>query len=271
MLRRLVRSIVAPTVCRLIGASALLWAEARFHAAIGSYHRVDKFITPSRFMRDAIARRFGQDRVIHIPNGIDVSRVTPSFGTTVVLYFGRLSPEKGIITLLETHASDNGAWPLMIAGTGPMLEDLRRRFPLAEFKGYLTGKALEAFISRASVVVVPSEWNENSPISVLEAMAHGKPVVASRIGGIPEFVTHGETGLLFEPKERSGLSRCLTTLLGDAELRKRLGNRARTVVEAEFSLEKHGKALLSLYESAIASRPRNEAQGLLRCPRFIYI
>ena len=102
----------------------------------------------------------------------------------------------------------------------------------------------------ASLVVLPSEWHENCPMSVLEAMAHAKPVVASRIGGIPELVRHGTTGLLFEPKDTQELASRIRMLLGDPDLRVRLGREGRRIVETEYSLEKHGAALLSLYESS---------------------
>jgi glycosyltransferase involved in cell wall biosynthesis len=237
-----------------IGRSALLWAEARYHAAARSYQRVDRFIAPSRFMRNAVVRRLGEDKVVHIPNGIDTSRIQVSERNEgFVLYLGRLSPEKGVETLLRAHAADNAAWRLVVAGSGPLLQDLQSRFPLAEFTGHLTGKALETNLREASVVVVPSEWHENSPLSILEAMAHAKPIVASRIGGIPELVRDGETGLLFEPKDTQQLSNCITMLLGDSDLRRRLGWQARKIAETEYSLDLHGAALLSLYEGLTAT------------------
>src|SRR5207237_8040126 len=120
--------------------------------------RVDMFIAPSRFMRDAVVRRLGEDKVIHIPNGIDASRIEVSeHDEGFVLYLGRLSPEKGVETLLRAHAADNAAWRLVIAGSRPLLENLQSRFPLAEFTGYLTGKALETRLRGASVVVMPSK------------------------------------------------------------------------------------------------------------------
>lgn len=236
-----------------IGRSALLWAEARFHAAAGTYRRVDRFIAPSRFMRDAVAPRLGREKVVHIPNGVDTSRIEASREDKgFVLYLGRLSPEKGVETLLRAHAQDNAAWPLVIAGSGPLLGPLQSRFPLAEFTGHLTGDALEARLREASVVVVPSEWHENNPISVLEAMAHAKPIVASRIGGIPELVRHGQTGLLFQAKNAHQLSSHIRSLLSNPDLRKKFGAEARRIAETEYSLEKHGAALLSLYQSLAA-------------------
>lgn len=240
---------------RSLGRSALLWAEARYHAAVGSYGQVDRFIAPSRFMRDAVIGRFGAEKVVCIPNGIDASRIEPG-GTDngYVLFVGRLSPEKGVETLLRAQAADADSWKVVVAGTGPLFDELRTRYPLAHFAAHLTGDKLQAVIRGAAVVVVPSEWHENCPLSILEAMAHGKPVVASRIGGIPELVRHGVTGLLFEPGDVAELTSHLHMLLGDAELRRRLGEQARAVVETEHSLRAHGAALLSLYQDVIAAR-----------------
>lgn len=245
-----------------LGHSALLWAEARYHAAIGSYRRVDRFIAPSRFMRDAVVRIFGADKIVHIPNGIDTSRIKVSdHDDDFVLYAGRLTREKGVETLLRAHAADGGAWRLVVAGTGPMLDELRARFSRAEFTGHLTGPALQERLGRASLVVVPSEWPENSPLSVLEAMAHGKPIVASRIGGIPELVRDGESGLLFEPRNAGELSGRVRALLQDAGLRMRLGREARRLAETEYSLRRHGAALLSLYESLAMPGNRSSKVG----------
>lgn len=238
-----------------IGRSALLWAEARFHAAAGNYRRVDKFIAPSRFMRDAVMPLLGESKVVYIPNGVDTSRIEVSGQDKgYVLYLGRLSPEKGVETLLRAHAEDGAAWRLVVAGSGPLLGKLQSQFPLAEFAGHLAGADLAAKLGEASLIVVPSEWHENNPLSVLEAMAHAKPIVASRIGGIPELVRHGQTGLLFKPKDTRELSRHIKTLLSDPDLRKTFGSAARKIVETEYSLERHGAAVTSLYESLIASR-----------------
>jgi len=232
--------------------SALLWAEARYHALVGSYHRVDKFICPSKFMRDAVVGRFGADKVAHIPNGIDAAHIDASGKDEgYVLYLGRLSPEKGVETLLRAHAANASSWRLMVAGTGPLLLELQQRFPSAEFKGHLADAELEAAIKGAAVIVVPSEWHENSPLTILEAMAYGKPIVASNIGGIPELVREGKTGLLFAPGNVSQLSDSIARLLGDRSLREFLGSNARDIVEAEHSLRAHGFALISLYKDVM--------------------
>lgn len=232
----------------------LLWAEARYHLMVGSYERVTKFISPSRFMRDAVSTRFEADKIACIPNGVravEWGGVPPDRG--YVLYSGRLSPEKGVASLLEAHASDRGRWRVVVAGTGPLMADLRSRFPLAEFKGHLEGDSLRQQISEASVVVVPSECQENCPLSVLEAMAYSKPVVASRIGGIPEIVRHGETGLLVRPKSPQDLSIAVRRLMDDPELRRRYGRAGRELAMSEYSLDRHGDALIGLYEILVGS------------------
>jgi glycosyltransferase involved in cell wall biosynthesis len=237
-----------------LGKRVLLWAEASYHLAKGSYEHVTKVIAPSRFLQNAVTPRFGTDKVVQIPNGIDLTGIDiddqPDDGE-FVLYFGRLSPEKGVETLLQAHAEDAGAWRLVVAGTGPLMDSLKSRFPSAEFTGHLTGPALRKRIGAASVVVAPSECQENAPLSVIEAMAHAKPIVASRVGGIPELVRHGETGFLFQPKERREFSRRVRDLMGDRELRRRFGFAGRRVVELEYSLERHGSALLSLYGALV--------------------
>ena len=179
-----------------IGASALLYAEAAIQRWLGSYEKVDRFLAPSRFMRDSALHRFRSEQVELLYNGVDTAKMEVSTRDEgYVLYLGRLSREKGVEILLRAHEAA-GTWDLVVAGTGPLARGLQTRYPNARFVGQLSGQALKASIGGASVIVVPSEWYENCPMSVLEAMAYGKPVVASRIGGIPELVVDGETGLL---------------------------------------------------------------------------
>ena len=223
--------------------SALLCVEAIVQRWLGSYEMVDLFLAPSRFMRDAVLHRFRPDQVALLHNGVDTGEVEMSTRDDgYVLFLGRLSREKGVETLLRAHEAAGaqeaaGGWDLVIAGDGPLAGDLQRRYRNARFVGQLSGKALKATIAGASAIVVPSEWYENCPMSVLEAMAAGKPVVASRIGGIPELVLDGETGALFEPGNAAELQWRLTRLMGDAALRARMGAAGRQRAEQQFSIE----------------------------------
>jgi glycosyltransferase involved in cell wall biosynthesis len=131
---------------------------------------------------------------------------------------------------------------------------LRARYPRSQFLGQVSGGALAETIRRAAMIVVPSQWYENCPMSVLEAMGYGKAVIASDIGGIPELVVHGETGLLFPPGDRDALTQCLVELNKNAMLQERYGAAGRARIERNFSLTKHNSALLRLYQNVLESR-----------------
>jgi glycosyltransferase involved in cell wall biosynthesis len=236
-----------------LAKSAILFAEAQVQRLLKSYEMVDAFIAPSDFMGAAVTqKRFPREQVVVIHNGIDCDAVTPGADDEgYVLYLGRLSSEKGVGTLLEAHAGIADRVRLEIAGTGPMEQQLRAKYPSATYLGYLSGDALESKIRNAAAVVVPSEWYENCPMSVLEAMAFGKPVIASNIGGIPELVVHEETGLLFPPGDSAALRQCMTRLMDDAALRRGYGAAARARIENRFSLNQHNAALLRLYQTVI--------------------
>jgi len=234
-------------------AGALLSLEAYYHAWKKSYDGVDAFIVPSQFLGDVVAPRIGRDRTHLVRNGIDHTAFEPSsIDNGYVLYVGRLSAEKGVGTLLKAHAAMKHPVPLVIVGTGPLEESLRAQASsLVTFAGYCSGDSLWNKIREASCLVVPSEWYENAPMTVLEGMAFAKPVVASRIGGIPEQVVHGETGLLFTPGDVKELAGALDSLMANADGRKTMGLAGRARLEREFTLETHNQKLLSLYESLL--------------------
>jgi glycosyltransferase involved in cell wall biosynthesis len=235
--------------------SLLLYLEAIVQRALGSYERVDRFIAPSRFMRDAVAMRVPVERMAMLYNGVDVDAIQPSGEDAgYVLYLGRLSMEKGVETLLMAHEAGGGRWPLVIAGIGPATEQLKMRFGRARFLGHLSGEALADVICKASVITLPSKWYENCPMSILEAMAYGKPVVGSRMGGIPELVVENETGLLFVAGDVAELAARLETLMSNPDLRKRMGAAARSRAESMFSLVRHNEGLMSIYREVLGER-----------------
>ncbi len=236
-----------------IGASALLYAEAAIQRWLGSYEKVDRFLAPSRFMRDSVLHRFRSEQVVLLYNGVDTAEIEVSTRDEgYVLYLGRLSQEKGVETLLRAHEAA-GTWDLVVAGTGPLERGLQMRYRNARFVGQLSGQVLKATIGGASAIVVPSEWYENCPMSVLEAMAYGKPVVASRIGGIPELVLDGETGFLFEAGDAGELRMHLDRLMSDSALRARMGAAGRIRAERQFSIEKHNANLMDTYRSLVSA------------------
>lgn len=233
-----------------LGKSALLYAEAVVQRVMGSYEKVEAFIAPSRFMQQSIAHRVPGDRIKLLYNGIDTNAVQASgVDDGYVLFLGRLVQEKGVETLLKAQALSTEGWRLVVAGTGPLSDDLKAKYNPSNFVGYIAGDALKSMISRASVVVVPSEWYENCPMSVLEAMAYGKPVVGTRLGGIPELVEEGTTGLLYEAGNVVELASHLERLMSSPELRRQMGAAARQRVESVFSLDLHNAGLMGIYKS----------------------
>lgn len=233
-----------------LGKSALLYAEAVAQRFMGSYEDVNAFIAPSRFMRESIAHRVPDERIRLLYNGIDTNEVRGSGADEgYVLFLGRLVREKGVETLLKAHANSSAGWRLVVAGTGPLGDVLKAQHKPDIFAGHLAGDVLKETIDRAAVVVVPSEWYENCPMSVLEAMAYSKPVVGSRMGGIPELVEDGKTGLLFDAGNVNELTAVLDKLMASAELRKQMGKAARQRVEAGFSLDRHNAGLMDIYQS----------------------
>jgi glycosyltransferase involved in cell wall biosynthesis len=189
----------------------------------------------------AEARRLGAGHVDVIPNGIDVP---PEVGEEAeppeVLFVGRLLPEKGVDDLL---AAADGL-ELVVVGDGP----LRDRVPGA--LGFLPREELARRYARAAVVVCPSR-REGFGVVCAEAMAHGRPVVASAVGGLAELVVDGETGLLVAPGDRAALRTALDRLLTDRELRRRLGTAGRRRIAERYGWERVLDATLACYESAL--------------------
>ena len=128
-----------------------------------------------------------------------------------VLYFGRFSYEKGILTLLKAHKESGCRYPLKVVGAGPIEDEIKKfvsdnELTNIELPGPIYGDEMERIIEGARVIVVPSEWYENCPYALLQAIAKGKIVIASNIGGLPELISDGETGFLFEAGNSSDLA-----------------------------------------------------------------
>ncbi|MBM9514823.1 glycosyltransferase family 4 protein [Desulfogranum marinum] len=232
----------------------LLSLEAYWHKWKRSYDKVDLFLSPSSFLADLIAKRITADKIQVLHNGIDTDKYQPNFSDQdYALYFGRLSKEKGITTLLQAHKNLGAELPLKIVGTGPLEEELRIDYPTVEFLGYQSGQSLHDIVANAAFVVVPSEWYENCSMVVLESMAFGKPVIGSRIGGIPEQVEDGKTGFLFEIGNVPKLTQKMTMLMKNTTLRGEMGRRAREKLKKEYSVDEHNEQLLWIYSTLLAT------------------
>jgi glycosyltransferase involved in cell wall biosynthesis len=183
------------------------------------------------------ARALGARDVRVIPSGVDLpERVGQEAEPAEVLYAGRLSPEKGVLELLEATQGLN----LVVAGDGP----LRDRVPAA--RGFVQHDELQRLYARAAVVACPSR-REGFGVACLEAMAHGRPVVATAVGGLLDLVVDGETGIVVPPRDPVALRSALQGLLADPELRRSLGAAGRERARERFSWDAVTDATLAAY------------------------
>jgi len=188
------------------------------------------------------ARRLGAHDVRVVPSGVAIPEsVGPSEEPPHALYVGRLSAEKGVLELVQACAG----LPFVVVGDGP----LRSRVPGAV--GFVPPGELGAWYERAAVVVAPSR-REGYGVVPREAMAWARPVVATAVGGLVDAVEDGVTGLLVPPGDAAGLRSAVERLLGDAELRGRLGAAAREKAQRELSFDVAAERLQAVYEAALA-------------------
>jgi glycosyltransferase involved in cell wall biosynthesis len=187
------------------------------------------------------ARRLGAPAVRVIPNGVELpAEVAAEAEPPEVLFAGRLSAEKGVLELAEAAEGLN----LIVAGDGP----LRGHLPQA--LGFVSTGGLRALYERAALVVCPSRRDGFNMVCA-EAMAHGRPVVASAVGGLLDLVIDGETGLLVPPRDPAALRAAIDRLLTDRELRRRLGAAAREHVATLCDWERVVDATVAAYEDAL--------------------
>jgi glycosyltransferase involved in cell wall biosynthesis len=210
--------------------------------ARGVLQRARLVIAASNELADD-ARALGARDVRVIPSGVDLpAQVGEEAHPPEVLYAGRLSPEKGVLELVEAAAGLN----LVVAGDGP----LRTRVPGAQ--GFVPHDELQRLYARASVVACPSR-REGFGVACLEAMAHGRPVVATAVGGLRDLVVDGETGLVIPSRDPGALRSALERLLGDPVLRRRLGAAGRKRARERFSWAAVTDATIDAYAEAVGT------------------
>lgn len=206
--------------------------------------RADAVACVSRAIADE-ARSLGADQVLVIPNGVEPpAEVGEEADPPEVLYAGRLSAEKGVLELVEAAQGMN----LVVAGDGP----LRDRVPQA--RGFVPPAELSRLYARSAVVVCPSH-REGFGVACLEAMAHGRPVVASAVGGLLDLVVDGETGIRVPPGDVGALRAALERLLGDRDLRRRMGEAGRRRAAEHFSWDAVTRETVQLYARYAGKNP----------------
>jgi glycosyltransferase involved in cell wall biosynthesis len=226
----------------------------------------DRVLAVSRAVGERASRRDGvpPGRVVVVPNGIEAPSPDPRArarlrralglgpGDTLLLALGRLHREKGpdvlVQALMRLHQRGAAGWRCVFVGDGPEREALRAAgAPLGDRVLFAGSRGRVApWLEACDLLVLPSR-EEGMPVAAIEAMMHGRPVIATRVGGTPEVVRHDETGILLPPEDPAALDDALTSLLGDAARREAMGRRGLEVAHSAFTLAAMAGATLDEY------------------------
>ena len=218
--------------------------------------KVDAFIALTEFSRRKfIEGGLPESKIFVRPNFLEED---PGVGESVreyALFVGRLSPEKGLVTLLEEWCNLPDV-PLKIVGDGPMrrwIEEYIRRNELRQIElvGFVPLKVVLKYLKKALFLVMPSIWYETFGRTIIEAYATGTPVIASRLGAMAELVEDGRTGMLFNPNEPGDLTSKVQYVLEHPEEMARLGQEARYVFEQRYSSKSAYMSLIEIYRKVL--------------------
>jgi len=237
---------------------------------IVTVQNVDRIICPSPHLTRLIESYcfVDRERISVIPNGIDLKafdsvnadgeQILSEYGLhkdNYILFMGRLTFHKGVHLLIEAFTrlkKEHSNMKLVIAGTGnseSYLKAIANDVEDIVFTGFVDSLASKkALYENCLVVVVPSFY-EGLPMVILEAMACGKAIVASGVGGVPLLVRHGRNGFCSKPGDSQSLERFIQTLLEDANLRESMGSSGRKLAEKEFTVDKMVNRTLRVYQS----------------------
>ncbi|MDQ3168775.1 MAG: glycosyltransferase family 4 protein [Acidobacteriota bacterium] len=216
-----------------------------------AYHRV--IVASEHVRRQAIATGYPPAQVAVVPYFVNAPAVEGDAEPRTILTAGRLTREKGFDLFIDALTHVPKPWRAIIAGDGMERAALEQRAARAgltgdiDFAGWQDETGMGALYARASVVVMPSRWPEPSGIVGLEAMAHGRPVAAFAVGGIPEWLQDGVTGRLAVPGDSASLAAAIVTILSDPGAASAMGAAGRGRAVDVFSAARHLTALNTLY------------------------
>jgi len=223
------------------------------HNIMHVYDLIDEFISPSKFLINKIKEMGFSKNISYLPNPVFSQEFIYSYKwvSQTLVYNGRLSYEKGLHALLK--AVKGLDVECRIYGDGPIKNELKRikqkeNLTNVFFYGHQSKERLMNQIKKAMFIVVPSEWYENSPYAVVEAFASGKPVIGSRIGGIPELIKENQTGLTFQPGNHYDLRKKILFFLNNPQKIIEMGKKARKFSEEKLNPIKYYDRLFDIYE-----------------------
>lgn len=240
--------------------SALYAATMGANRITGGFDKIAGFICLTEFFKIKMKEAGVADSRLFVrPNFVYAPPLTPTANGVgkYALYLGRLSPEKGCWTMI--HAFEKiPQIPLKIIGTGPQENELReyvkqKGIANIEFLGFKSGDEKWQLLRNSLCLVLPSEWYENFPVTVLEGFMASKPVVASRMGGLPYIVEDEKSGLLFEAGKPEQLAAKIQQLVNDPAAALRMGARGRELSETKYGPEQGYKNLMSIFSQVQAT------------------
>ena len=215
---------------------------------------IDKFIFVSKFSQNKHieADLKYKEKSVHLYNFTSDRRSNIENKKDYLLYIGRISEEKGIQTLIKAQQLVPNV-DIKIVGTGPLLNDLKKNYPNVSFLGFKEGKELEQLIKEAKFTIVPSEWYENNPLSVIVSMMSGTPVIGSNIAGIPELIKDKQDGFLFQTRNYNNLADVIKEAISlSKEDYIKMSDSAYKFAKENFSKEVHYKRLYEIYLETIS-------------------
>ena len=234
-------------------ASALAYGEALWWNRKKLQRWVDTFVCPSSFMAQKM-RACGYDytKLSVICNFIEQDKLDFFHSTEInereksryYCYVGRLSEEKGVRMLLEV--AESLPFPLYIAGDGPLLNELQAKYSSGNviFLGHLSSREIVRLVKHAQTMVVPSIWYENNPLSVIESLCMGTPVIGAEVGGIPELIREGD-GMLFRMGDKEELASAIVSVMSKDNVDTQgIARRAQN----RFSEERYWAELKNVYD-----------------------
>lgn len=237
-------------------------AEGYIHRWRRSYDVIDEIITPSAFFKKKF-EEFGVpgEKVTHIPNFLNtekpvINRIQEK--ETYYLYFGRLSEEKGVLTLLKAFQMLDA--DLHIVGTGPLQEEMEEYIRRNDMRnvhmlGFQSGQELRDIVGNARAVILPSEWYENGPYSMIEALQMERPVIGADIGGIPELVDGN--GFLFKSGDAGDLALQVSRFENMADQDYEEMKRASySLFIRNHTADSHYRKLKKVYDKALSKKSR---------------
>jgi glycosyltransferase involved in cell wall biosynthesis len=239
--------------------SAVVAAMVALHHALGTWcERIDTYIALTEFARRTfIAAGLPEEKISVKPNFLDPAP-PPALSNRAgfALFVGRLSPEKGVRTLLEGWSQVDPRHRLRIVGDGPLsnlVQETEARTGNIEWLRWKSRDEVQQLMREASLLIFPSQWYEGFPMVIVEALAAGLPALASDTGGLPSLIEGSKTSFLFRTGDAADLANKAEELLSNRQLLEQTGRRARAAFEAKYTAEKNYQALMSIYESVILS------------------